>query len=200
MKIAVCITGQIRSWERIKDNIIENIIRDNTDVFFVCDEDLSISNIEHEIIKDEQSFYDESILEQFNSRKGEGTSVKNGLNMFYKIMKCNHLKIKHENKHNFKYDIVVRLRTDTTFQKPLIFLEDKDKIFTPHNCVGGYVCDQFAYGSSDLMDKFCDVFPNIKKYFDEGCKFHPETLLEYHCKKLDLNIVREDIGFSGIVR
>jgi hypothetical protein len=115
-------------------------------------------------------------------------------------MKCNHLKIKHENKHNFKYDTVVRLRTDTTFQKPLIFLEDKDKIFTPHNCVGGYVCDQFAYGSSDLMDKFCDVFPNIKKYFDEGCKFHPETLLEYHCKKLDLNIVREDIGFSGIVR
>jgi hypothetical protein len=200
MKIAVCITGQIRSWERIKDNIIENIIRDNTDVFFVCDEDLSISNIEHEIIKDEQSFYDESILEQFNSRTGHGTSVKNGLNMFYKIMKCNHLKIKHENKHNFKYDTVVRLRTDTTFQKPLIFLEDKDKIFTPHNCVGGHVCDQFAYGSSDLMDKFCDVFPNIKKYFDEGCIFHPETLLEYHCKKLDLNIVREDVGFLGIVR
>ena len=200
MKIAVCISGQIRSWNQVKDNIIQNIFKDNTDVFFVCDEDLSISNIDNEITKELQPFYDESILGHFNSNKNNETSVESCINMFYKIMKCNQLKIQHENKHNFKYDTVVRLRTDTNFQKPLIFLEDKDKIFTPHNCVGGGVCDQFAYGSSDLMDKFCDLFPNIKKYFDEGCSFHPETLLQYHCKKLDLNIIREDVGFLGIVR
>jgi hypothetical protein len=200
MKIAVCITGEIRTWNQVKDNIIQNILKDNADVFFVCDEDLSISNIDHEITKELQSFYDESDLEFFNSKKSPETSVENCINMFYKIMKCNELKKQHENKHNFKYDIVVRLRTDSPFRNSLIFSEDKDKIFIPNNCDWGGVCDQFAYGSSDLMDKFCHTFLNIKKYLEEGCRFHPETLLDYHCKKLGLNIIRQDVGFSGIVR
>lgn len=198
--IAVCITGQFRSWDRVKDNILQNIIRDNTDVFFVCDEDLSIPNINHEIIKEPQSIYDESVLQLFGSRKNPETSVENCINMFYKIMKCNEFKTQYENEKNFKYDIVIRLRTDTHFREPVIFSEDKDNIFIPSNLDFGGVCDQFAYGSSQLMDKYCDIFNNIKQYFDEGCKFHPETLLKYHCDKSGLNVIRQDVGFLGIVR
>ena len=198
--IAVCITGQLRSWDRVKDNILQNIIRDNTDVFFVCDEDLSIPNINHEIIKDNHNFYDESILQLFRSRKNPETSVENCINMYYKIMKCNELKTQYENEKKFKYDIVIRLRTDTHFQEPVIFSEDRNKIFIPNNLDFGGVCDQFAYGSSQLMDKYCDIFHNIKPYFDEGCKFHPETLLKYHCDKLGLNVIRQDVGYLGIIR
>jgi hypothetical protein len=198
--IAVCITGQIRTWDRVKDNILQNIIRDNTDVFFVCDEDLSIPNVNHEILKEPQSIYDESVLQLFGSRKNPETSVENCINMFYKIMKCNELKTQYENEKNFKYDIVIRLRTDTHFREPVIFSEDKDKIFIPNNLDFCGVCDQFAYGSSDYMNIFCNSFPNIKKYFDEGCKFHPETLLKYHCDKSGLNVIRQDVGFLGIVR
>ena len=198
--IAVCITGRYRSWDRVKDNILKNIIQDNADVFFVCDEDLSIDNKDHEITKDSQSFYDESVLQLFRSRKKHETSVENCVNMFYKIMKCNELKTHYENKHNFKYDIVVRLRTDTPFQKPVIFSEDKDKIFIPNNLDFGGVCDQFAYGPSNLMNVFCNLFPNIKTYFDEGCCFHPESMLKYHCDKLNLNIIRQDTGILPIIR
>lgn len=197
---AVCITGQYRSWDRVKDNILHNIIRDNTDVFFVCDEDLSIPNNNHEIIKEPQSFYDESVLQSFRSRNHCITPIENSINMFYKIMKCNELKKQYETEKNFKYDVVVRLRTDTHFREPVILSEDKDKIIVPHHLGYGGVCDQFAYGSSDLMDTFCDLFPNIKKYFDEGCVFHPETLLKYHCNKLSLNVVEQDVGYLGIVR
>lgn len=197
---AVCITGQYRTWDRVKDNILQNIIRDNTDVFFVCDEDLSIDNKDYEILKESQSFYDESVLQLFRSRKNPETSVENSLNMFYKIMKCNELKTQYENKNNFKYDTVVRIRTDSHFKEPIIFSEDKDKIFIPINLDFGGMCDQFAYGSSDLMNIFCDLFPNIKRYFDEGCRFHPETLLKYHCDKVGLHIIRKDIGYLGIVR
>lgn len=197
---AVCITGQYRAWDRVKDNIIQNIIRDNTDVFFVCDEDLSIPNINHEIIKEPHSFYDESVLQSFRSRKNPETSVENCINMFYKIMKCNQLKTQYENENNFKYDTVVRLRTDSHFREPVIFSEVKDTIFIPNNLDFGGVCDQFAYGSSDLMNAFCDLFPNIKRYFDEGCKFHPESILKYHCDKLGLYITRQDIGYLGIIR
>jgi hypothetical protein len=200
MKIAVCISGQTRSWNQVKDNIIQNIFKDNTDVFFVCDEDLSISNIDNEITKELQSFYDESILGYFNSNKSPETSVESCVNMFYKIFRCNELKKQHENKHNFKYDIVVRLRPDTNFNKPVIFSEDKDKIFIPHEFNWGGACDQFAYGPSDLMDKFCDLFPNIIKHVEEGQQFHPERLLQYHCDKLGLEIIREDVGLLGIVR
>lgn len=197
---AVCISGQYRSWDRVKDNIIQNIIKDNTDVFFVCDEDLSIDNKDHEVSKELQSFYDESILDLFNSRKKSETSVENCINMFYKIMKCNELKTQYENKHNFKYDVVVRLRTDTPFREPVIFSEDKDKIFIPNNLDFGGLCDQFAYGSSDMMNVFCDLFSNIKRYFDEGCIFHPESMLKYHCDKLYLNIIRQDVGILPIIR
>jgi hypothetical protein len=86
------------------------------------------------------------------------------------------------------------------FKNPVIFSEDKDKIFTSHEFNWGGVCDQFAYGPSDLMDKFCDLFPNIRKYVEEGRLFHPETLLQYHCDKLGLEIVRQDVGLLGIVR
>ena len=197
---AVCITGQYRAWDRVKDNIIQNIIRDNTDVFFVCDEDLSIPNINHEIIKEPQSFYDESVLQSFRSRNHCATPIENSINMFYKIMKCNELKKQYETEKNFKYDIVVRLRTDTHFREPVSLSEDKDKIFIPPHLNYGGLCDQFAYGSSDMMNIFCDLFSNIKKYFDEGCVFHPETLLKYHCNKLSLNVVEQDMGYLGIVR
>ena len=200
MKIAVCISGQSRSWDKVKENIIQNIFKDNTDVFFVSDQDLLISDIDHEIIKELQSFYDKSDLEFFNSRKSSETSVESCVNMFYKIFRCNELKKQYENKHNFKYDIVVRLRPDTNFKNLVIFSEDKDKIFTPHEFNYNGVCDQFAYGPSDLMDKFCDLFPNIIKYVEVGCTFHPETLLQYHCDKLGLNIIRQDVGYSGMVR
>lgn len=200
MKIAICITGQIRTWNRVKDNIIQNIFKDNTDVFFVCDEDLCITSIDYKIAKELQSFYGSRDLEFFNSKKSAETSVENCVNMFSKIAECNQLKMLHESQHNFKYDIVVRLRTDTNFRHPVIFSEDKDKIFIPNNLDFGGICDQFAYGPSNLMDKFCDVFTNIKKYIEEGCRFHPETLLDYHCKKADLNIVRQDVGYLGILR
>jgi hypothetical protein len=200
MRIAVCITGQIRTWNQVKDNIIQNIFKDNTDVFFVCDEDLSIPSIDHEITKELQPFYDASDLDFFNSKKRGETSLENCINMFYKITKCNQFKKQHEDAHNFKYDIVARLRPDISFQTHVIFSQDRDKIFIPNNYDYGGVCDQFAYGSSDLMDKFCDLFPNIKKYVEEGCCFHPETLLDYHCKKMDLNIIRQDVGFLSILR
>lgn len=198
--MAVCISGQKRKWDNVKQDVIQNVFKEKTDVFFVCDEDLSISNIDHEITKELQSFYDESIMKLFNSRKNSATIVENCLNMFYKIMRCNQLKIKHENKHNFKYDIVVRLRTDTIFKKPISFSEEKDKIFIPNGCDWGGICDQFAYGSSELMDKFCDVFPNIKTYFEEGCEFHPEKLLNHHCNKLGIDVNRQDIGPFSIER
>jgi hypothetical protein len=200
MRIAVCIAGQIRTWNQVKDNITQNIFKDNTDVFFVCDEDLSIPNIDHVITKELQSFYDESDLQLFDCKSDGLRSIVDCTNMFYKITKCNQLKKQHEDAHNFKYDIVVRLRPDISFQNHVIFSRDRDKIFIPNGYDYGGVCDQFAYGSSDLMDKFCDLFPNIKKYVEEGCVFNPEFLLDYHCKKLDLNIIRQDIGSLNIIR
>jgi hypothetical protein len=196
--IAICITGQYRSWDRVRNNILENIIKDDADIFYVCDKDLSITNTDYEITEGLQTFYDESVLQLFGTRKANETKVENTINMFYKIMKCNQLKLQHEIKHNFKYDTVVRLRTDMPFERLVTFSKDADKIFIPKNVNYGGVCDRFAYGPSHLMDKFCDVFPNIKQYFDEGCRFHPETLQGYHCKKiglkLGLNIVEQDIS------
>lgn len=64
--------------------------------------------------------YDESI---FNDKKFEfgahntwdGRDYKRIISFFYHIEKCNELKKTYEEEHNFKYDIVIRLRADLSF-------------------------------------------------------------------------------------
>ena len=45
--------------------------------------------------------------------------VNNIISQFYSISQANNLKKKYEDENNFKYDVVVRLRTDEYFQRPI---------------------------------------------------------------------------------
>lgn len=47
----------------------------------------------------------------------------------------------------------------------------------------GMLCDQWFAASSNVMTLTSQVYDNIEKYVDSGCRLHPETLLWWHVTK-----------------
>lgn len=120
--------------------------------------------------------------------------VSNTLSMFYSIEKANNLKTAYELKHNFKYDCVVRLRTDEYFINPVGNLFDYDMSSinllneTPHMPYG--VNDHFAFGRSDIMNKYSSVFSNLDTIVKDGCAINPECLLGYNLLLKKIPIIK----------
>lgn len=200
MRTAVCISGLLRSWDIIKLNNLNNIIKDS-DVFYVTDLELNIPNINNTTSAENQNFYSAEDIDFFQSRKAGETNIENCLNMFYKIYQCNNLKKQFEQKNNFKYDVCIRLRTDTHFDREIL-LEDiqENTLYISEDKGYGGICDQFSYGNSNVMDRYSDVFCNIRTYVAEGCTFHPETLLKYHSDKQEFLYKYIGNNFFNIIR
>ena len=115
----------------------------------------------------------------------------NVYSMFYSVKLANNLKIMHEQKHNFCYDIVIRCRTDILIEKLDYNLNSID----PTNIYMYYVgndCpnDQFAFSSSENMDYYASLFDNMPQYREQGYKiFVGEHLLRYHLARKNMKIV-----------
>lgn len=187
MRTAICISGLRRSWENLKFNICTNVIK-NSDVFYVTDAELDIQNVNKIILNENQNLYSPGDMEFFEKHKNGSVTVENCLNMFYKIYKCNELKKKYEQENKFKYDACIRLRTDTLFEREIIIEEvQENTLYIPEDKGYGGICDQFSYGDSDVMDSYSNIFNNLRSYVLEGCIFHPETILKYHCDKQNLS-------------
>ena len=67
-----------------------------------------------------------------------------------------------------KYDCVVRLRTDEYFYTPIGSLDNYDlntvNVLNEWAHVEHGINDHFAFGSSELMDKYLDVFETLLRF------------------------------------
>lgn len=117
--------------------------------------------------------------------------------MFCSVTKANDLKKSYEKDNNFKYDIVIRSRIDHTYHKSVdvrSFYEKNsiDCVYVPKN--HQYMRDHhylvsnsglnyasmsetFIFGSSENMDKVCDLFPNFEKIYHD---IWPENYAEQY--------------------
>lgn len=99
------------------------------------------------------------------------------VSMFYSMWMANQLKTQYELEENFKYDIVVRVRTDMNYTKNLHLYDyynpeiDNNKIVVDEkyqqdqenlNLVDKPMVDTFSFGGSDDMNKLCNVYSNVK--------------------------------------
>jgi hypothetical protein len=118
--------------------------------------------------------------------------------MFYRIYECNKYSIDYENKYNFKYDIIIRIRTDiilydnlylSNFKDDFIYFPIiKDKIDIYKNGFGLGITDQFFLGNRNNMNKLCDIYLYLKSnYLNIDCKL-PEITLYYYLNKKNINI------------
>jgi hypothetical protein len=189
MKIALCLSGGLRNFKDTAYSFKNHLLdKHQVDVFFfgLENKDGSIQNQ-----KDFIELYQPKKL-QINTKDYYNNILCNyhlptSYYGFYNVMKCNDLKKQYEQDNSFKYDIVIRSRTDFFWFRDLTTEElelSKDYVLTPSEWSFRSVhdfcrSDVFAIGNSELIDEYSELF----NYIDEYCKiftFHPESLCGYH--------------------
>jgi len=138
-----------------------------------------------------------------------GTTLDWTASQFYGVMYAAHLKKKYEIEHNFKYDIVFRMRYDLFLDDHQIswFFDDRSNDFNIPKFNSLYSChttrdpnqfpfhrfgDIFWYSDSITFDRICDFYrwlPIIgKKSFNRN-EVSTEHALYFYAKMMRMNIV-----------
>lgn len=231
-KIAICISGYLRTFKECYPSLLENVIQDNDCDLFIHTYDTVGNSINHlnpiEYHEDiDMNFLQnipnlklivtekwDDIKYKFENIKKLCPSVTNISRfsvMFYKIYQCNELKKQYEKEHNFKYDLVIRIRGDLFFTKNinLDFPENKilinaypwgDEDFVDHyqghdengnpDMTQENLClnDRFAVGNSANIDYLTSLYYHFDTYMKElnNIVSPLEQLLYVHLKPIEL--------------
>jgi hypothetical protein len=180
MKIAVCLSGQARTWESAKENILQYFgVCDEVDYFIHTWDVNSYRNsgekirerkdyrIDNEELNNLQNYFQpkKMMVDSYNS----DIFGKNWNSLFYSFMKSIWLKRKFELENDFKYDIVIKSRFDINFlQSGLNHLGLPINKFHIHP-----VKPLTAYCSNSNFDRFpfefnSNVFDDVIFYSDSS--------------------------------
>ena len=190
MRVAVCISGELRTYKENYESLKKNILDPyDADVFLsswntTSAQDKYNNKITLPISKRELLDlykpkgiklydFDESIFYEYKGVKipdelikVKPKSFRANIPQFFLMKDCNELKRKYELENNFVYDVVVRTRADL-----LIFCQikleklDLNKINLKHIIKDTYYSDQFAISSSILIDSYTSVFNYLNIYW-----------------------------------
>lgn len=207
MKVALCLSGQYRSFRRCAESIKKHVIDPlDCDVFFhtwnegrldyhkmyqqrqqyapLSEDDkeyaLEILKPVSHIFEPDREFDYAHYENAINSSKRHcAWPYRSIMSMFYSIQQADLLRRKHEEENNFQYDYVIRSRFDLMYkiEIPEEWF-DPNTIHTPSDSNNIYnLNDHFAVGNSDVMTHYGDCFSLMKDAFDEGLNFHPGVIL-----------------------
>lgn len=224
-RIALCYSGRPRSVLECYENHKEHfgLGQSNVDVFshLWFDEDLIGQNFRNDVgqgtwpdsdIKqwisdhwdpkkityEKPRSFEHMFVDNWNPQWPYAHQKDNQISMFYGIEQVMKLKCEYERENNFKYDYVVRMRTDLLFLKSPGSFDDyeKDKLHV-FNVIPGQdwvetgvkdfaVLDIIAWGGSEVMDKYGSTYSNLQKIVDSGCPtFTPDAILGYNAVKIN---------------
>ena len=104
--------------------------------------------------------------------------VNNITSYYYSLLKVCTLKKEYEYEHDFKYDLVIKSRTDTIVHNKIdysSFANVKNSVFYSGNQgqMDGMINDWFNFGGSEAMEGFMGVFP-LLRYLMLQTKYHRE--------------------------
>lgn len=180
-RIAVCLSGQPRTWKTAADNILNYFdVKVNFHThqrvkvdFFIHTWDINSYRESDSITREESTNYiltnetEEEIKQKFNPieiefehfDKNKFTNVWSPL--FYSFMKSVHLKRKHEIENQFMYDLVIKSRFDLNFP-----VQEERKFGVMTNKFYIHPTNPFtAYSSSEHLPRFTREFNYIS--FDD---------------------------------
>jgi hypothetical protein len=126
-----------------------------------------------------------------------GTNTENVVFMYYKIWKCNQLRKTYEQINRIRYDRIIRLRFDNTFDSfPMIEPKFKTVYIPHHGDYCGGICDQVALADSQTMDLYCELYNDIYRYSTANIGVHPESLLRRHLEINRIAAIRFACGMK----
>ncbi len=230
MKIALCLSGQPRYLEIGYEHLFREFLsKYSIDVFSHLWFDSKLKNTPFSytinypnrnelwrenlndlilnLYKPKLCLFEEPKQFSFYSEANYGMGKTNNCSMFYSIQKCNELKLEYERIHNFKYDLVIRARTDLVISNFTLNLNniDKQKIHTSStHCYfpdGTEINnDQIAIGSSPLMDAYSSLYNFLYFYWfkDKPESMCGERILTHHLRNCNIpSICHKTENFSN---
>lgn len=198
MKIAFCISGQLRRFdnpkllEKLKENVLKVL---NPDIFVSVWKNRGSSlyskvaglptHFENELVEESyvKSIYNsiQIDVEDYNDWfKNVNERLKLGFGqrgcsiaMIYKMFKCNQYKKDFEEKNNFKYDVVIRYRPDIIFYTPIpLMCFSNTEVVWNLNCFEFYnpnrIHDMLLISNSKNMDIICNIWNVFEKYWKDN--------------------------------
>lgn len=123
---------------------------------------------------------------------------------FYNNKKAFELIEKYQEEHDIKYDIIIKFRADIISDEIFPIIQDikPDYIYIPKEWDWDWrgmhgINDHIAYGSSEVMKIYSNLFPYIKEYCSEHSRgYHPESLLLYHLQRNEMKIERFNYTYT----
>ncbi len=112
--------------------------------------------------------------------------------MYFLIHEANKLKKQEEFISGNVYDVVFRLRPDYEFigekYKSIDYSNLDDKYLYARKPHGTNICDQFAFGSSSIMDIYANTFLKYGGYIERGIFGDPEEFLHQQVQEHNIPI------------
>jgi len=215
MKSALLISGYLRTIKvnlpNIKKFIVENF--ESTDIYihitkneFSEDKYLNPNDLSDIIKYIKLELSPKVILEETNLMFSSDLKENTAYNTWFKFYKLNQIKKLNED-INGKYDVVIKLRPDVNLQS-IKFKNTLNKIHIPKSAIvdknklvnknDPYLCDILAYGSSESMDLYFDIYRSLKTLIES---YGPvsETLLFHYLNNSNLEYIEEEIKYEVIL-
>ncbi len=221
MKIALLISGYLRTFNSNIVSLQNNLLNENENI------DIYIHLTKNEVENDKRYLNKIDIDDIINSINKElkpkcllveedltidnDIKINNVLNQWFKYYKLNTIKTLNEKTTNQQYDLVIKYRPDLNlyekfncynieFNKNLIYIPydskiDKSKLIKPND---HYICDIFAYGTSENMNKYLSLYEYILDYIDKY-GYISENLLYNHLTTKNIPYKQIDIKYDIIL-
>lgn len=212
MKIALCISGQPRMWEKGYEYHYKNIIKNNDVTVFLHSwempgeqmQEISEKYNSHSFITSPNPTVD---LSKYTNTPPPSPNwkVKDGRMstwaQMYAIYECMRTKREYEEYYNIKFDWVVRSRFDFAINVRIPFdTLNPNKLYIP-NCRMSpnrdFGNDQFAFSSSENMDKYSYAYKHYDEFYKQGVQFMMEDFMSANWKQYGLvgeNLVYCDVN------
>lgn len=173
MKTAIIYSGNLRSWEQNRPNHEERLWREGCDKLFYTYEE-PLGNFRW--VKPGEQLMRYSVA--YDTNKAGETSCINTLNQWRNRKAAFEMMSK-------GYDVYVIARPDIIFGAVVTLdIVHPGVTYIPYNNDHrDGTNDQFAYGDYEAMSYYVSMAERINDHFNDGCLFHPETLLKHHLKE-----------------
>jgi hypothetical protein len=202
MRIALVLSGQLRSFSEAFEYISQNLLANNeVDVYFHT----WCKNWNSAVVnkyKPKDYFVElDNLFGLFSECNYVSISPRhpprNFFMMYRSIMMADLLR----QNSNIEYDWIVRTRFDFALNKKIDFTTlSKNKMYfcnTSMNAEHTAMHDQFVVSTPNDMSIYSSVYKNIDQYYSEGCLMNGEDLLQHHFKKHNM-FGKDKIGYLDL--
>ena len=191
MKIALCFTGQARSFQKgfeyYKKNLLDHF---DVDVYihtWQFDGEKELENLYKPLrMLTEETLVVDADTKYTNTPNPQKYPPRFTYSALYSINECRMLMMS----SGIEYDWVIKTRTDYALNVQIPFEQlDNTKLYIP-NCrmvpERDFGNDQFAFSSQENMNKYMSTFLNLDKYYNAGTSFIGEDLMKANLHEHEL--------------